>query len=310
MASEEHVRQALKIGEEQATLLMERRAEMLDRRSAAVRTRGPAAMAHVGSPFEGSTGAATAGVLVAEGDSWFDYPFHDVLKNLEDQHAFDVESVAHRGDAIEEMAYGGGQLDELIRLLEKLNRREVKPKAILLSGGGNDLAGDEFAMLLNHALSPIAGLSPAMIDAVIDQRIHTAYTTILSAVTKVCDDTLGHPIPVVVHGYDYPVPDDRGFLGGWSFLPGPWLGPSFREKGFQALNDRKAMMVTLIDRFNDMLQAVVAIPAFAHVHYLDLRNTLSTAPADYEDWWANELHPTKRGFRAVSDRFAVLLGTV
>lgn len=309
MASEEHVREALEIGKEQATRLMQARDEALDRRSAAIRTRGPVAMAHVGSPQMGSTGAPTAGVLVSEGDSWFDYPFHDVLKNLEDYHAFDVESVAHRGDAIEQMAYAGGQLDELIRLLEKLNRREVVPKAVLLSGGGNDLAGDEFAMLINHALSPIAGLSSGMIDAVIDQRIHTAYTTILSAVTKVCDETLGHPIPVVVHGYDYPIPDDRGFLGGWSFLPGPWLGPSFREKGFQLLDDRKAMMVTLIDRFNEMLQNVVGISAFAHVHYLDLRNTLSTA-GDYRDWWANELHPTKRGFRAVSDRFAALLGTV
>ena len=36
----------------------------------------------------------TAGVLVAEGDSWFDYPFTDVLSELEDRHGYDVESVA------------------------------------------------------------------------------------------------------------------------------------------------------------------------------------------------------------------------
>ena len=27
----------------------------------------------------------SAGVLIAEGDSWFDYPFHDVLQMLEDE---------------------------------------------------------------------------------------------------------------------------------------------------------------------------------------------------------------------------------
>jgi hypothetical protein len=69
----------------------------------------------------------TAGVLVAEGDSWFDYPFHDVLKELEDRHGYDVESVAHRGDQIEEMAYGGNQLEELTRRIEKLLRRGVRP---------------------------------------------------------------------------------------------------------------------------------------------------------------------------------------
>src|SRR5262245_4034094 len=44
------------------------------------------------------------GLIVAEGDSWFDYPFHDVLERLEDKFGFRVESVAHKGDTIEEMA--------------------------------------------------------------------------------------------------------------------------------------------------------------------------------------------------------------
>src|ERR1043166_3963120 len=88
----------------------------------------------------------TAGVLVAEGDSWFDYPLHDVLEMLEDDHGYDVESVAHKGDPIEEMAYGGNQLEEFTRRVEKLLRRNVVPRAILLSGGGNDVAGDAFEM--------------------------------------------------------------------------------------------------------------------------------------------------------------------
>src|SRR6185295_11219041 len=45
------------------------------------------------------------GLLVAEGDSWFDYPLHDVLSMLEDEHGFDVESVARKGDTVEDMAY-------------------------------------------------------------------------------------------------------------------------------------------------------------------------------------------------------------
>ena len=34
----------------------------------------------------------TAGFLIAAGDSWFDYPWHDVLRMLEDHHGYDVES--------------------------------------------------------------------------------------------------------------------------------------------------------------------------------------------------------------------------
>jgi hypothetical protein len=99
------------------------------------------------------------------------------------------------------------------------------------------------------------------------------------------------------------VPDGRGFAGGWGPLPGPWLEPGFRDKGFE---DRKAttrMAADLIDRFNDMLATVVATPGFGHVHYLDLRGTLRNDAA-YKTWWANELHPTERGFAAVADRFA------
>jgi hypothetical protein len=207
-------------------------------------------------------GPASAGVLVAEGDSWFDYPLNDVLRLLEDHHGYEVESVAHKGDRVEEMAYGLGQLEEFTRRLEKLLRRNVIPKAVLLSGGGNDVAGPEFGMLINHARSPVAGLNQQILDGVISERIQAAYITILSAITRLCEQRLNLRIPILIHGYDYPVPDGRGFLGGWWFLPGPWLEPGFREKGYDALTMRIALAKQLIDRFNTMLQNVAGLPDF------------------------------------------------
>lgn len=53
---------------------------------------------------------------------------------LEDEHGYDVESVAHKGDRVEDMAYSGGQLEDFARTIEKLLRRSVVPKAILLRG--------------------------------------------------------------------------------------------------------------------------------------------------------------------------------
>src|SRR6266498_1351541 len=47
--------------------------------------------------------AATKGWLIAEGDSWFDYPGTDLLDALQ-QSAYDVESVARAGDRVEMMA--------------------------------------------------------------------------------------------------------------------------------------------------------------------------------------------------------------
>jgi lysophospholipase L1-like esterase len=251
-------------------------------------------------------GLGSAGVLVAEGDSWFDYPLNDILRLLEDHHGYDVESVAHKGDRLEDMAYGPGQLEELARRLEKILRQNIIPKAILLSGGGNDIAGEEFGMLINHALSPVAGLNDQVISGVIDERIKFAYVTILSAITRICEQRLNGPIKILIHGYDYPVPDGRGFLGGWWILPGPWLEPGFRQKGYDDLSVRAALAKRLIDRFNDMLKGIVALPEFAHVQHVDLRNTLSSG-SNYKRDWANELHPTFAGFKRVTDRFAAAI---
>jgi hypothetical protein len=314
MAMDPLTRKALEVGRQEARKVLKRRSAALRRRAAAVRKPRGAQRAMRPTAVDERLrravgGPATAGVLVAEGDSWFDYPFNDILSLLEDQHGYDVESVAHKGDRVEEMAYGGGQLDALTRRLEKLLRQGIIPRAILLSGGGNDVAGDEFGMLLNHAGSAISGLNDQVVTGVIDQRVRLAYVTILNAVTHVCQARLERTVPILVHGYDYPVPDGRGFLGGWWFLPGPWLEPGFREKGFARLPERITLAKQLIDRFNAQLRAVAALSAFPHVTFVDLRGTLSIG-ADYRTWWDNELHPTRLGFERVTQRFADALAAL
>ncbi len=118
---------AMRQGREQAQAVLDERRAIAARRRA---TRG----------FRAAT-RASAGLLLAEGDSWFDYPFFDVIEELEEGFNYSVESVAHKGDTVEEMAYDVNQLDKLARKLEKLGREGKVPRAILLSGGGNDIAG-------------------------------------------------------------------------------------------------------------------------------------------------------------------------
>jgi hypothetical protein len=300
-------RQAVSVGEALAAEVLRFRKQSLRRRVAALQRipqrprEGPAVV----SPrlIRAAGGPGRRGVLVAEGDSWFDYPWHDVLEMLEDEHGWDVESVAHKGDRVEDMAYSGGQLEEFARTIEKLLRQSVIPTSILLSGGGNDVAGAEFGMLINHASSATPGLNADIVRGVIEDRVRNAYVAVIAAVTKLCREQAGNPIPIIIHGYDHPVPDGRGFAGGWGPLPGPWLEPGFRDKGFEDLAETTRISGDLIDRFNRMLRDVAATPGFDHVHYLDLRGTLLSGPG-YKTWWANELHPTKRGFAAVADRFA------
>ena len=115
-------RRATVIGRNQADEVLRFRDSALRRRTAALRRAAPAASAvRVVSPrlIRAAGGPARSGVLVAEGDSWVDYPWHDVLRMLADPHGYDVESVADKGDSIESMAYSG-QLVEFRRLIEQL----------------------------------------------------------------------------------------------------------------------------------------------------------------------------------------------
>lgn len=312
MARDDETTAAAQVGHEQAAAILARRAAIDAARTALLTTLRAAVeirtetidAAGVAAPRPAVT--RTAGVLVAEGDSWFDYPFEDVLKLLDDRYGYEIESVARKGDTIEDMAYRGGQLDDFTRRLRKLLRHGVVPKAVLLSGGGNDVAGDHFAMLLNHAASKLPALNDQVVSGVVDQRIRAAYVTILTSVTDVCVQLIGRAIPILVHGYDYPVPDGRGFLGGWWILPGPWLSPGFRAKGHASLPANTDTMRRLMERFNVMLQGVAGPPQFPHVSYVNLRGTLSTG-AGYDRWWDNELHPTEEGFDLVTQRFVATL---
>jgi hypothetical protein len=122
---------------------------------------------------------------------------------------------------------------------------------------------------------------------------------------------LGRVVPTVIHGYDYPVPDGRGYMGGLWVLPGPWLAPGFRKKGYEdsLLQLRCELMTQLIDRFNSVIQGIAGKPGLGHLHYLDLRGTLpkQTAGGDYKRWWNDELHPTERGFHKIAIRFDRLI---
>jgi hypothetical protein len=315
MSTEESTANALAIGRKKADQILARRRLARARREDALSRHSSRLELRLStSTAEDQVSEAvfqSAGFLVAAGDSWFDYPIWDVLKCLEDNYGYNVESAAQAGDPIEAMAYQGGQLDEFARCLERVLAHGVKPKAILLSGGGDDIAGKEFGMLLNNATSSISGWNPEIVDGVVSERISTAYKSMLTSINVVCEQYMKVTLPIFVHGYDYPVPDGRGFGGGWP-LSGPWLEPGFREKLFTRLERNTDLLRNLINRFNEMLVKLVKEPTFQNLVYVDLRGTLSTdlVNEQYKDWWANELHPTEKGFDAVTAKFAAELNKI
>lgn len=247
-----------------------------------------------------------AGLLIAEGDSWFDYPFYDVLQYLEGVHQFKVESTAHKGDTLESIVYDLGQLSGLALKMSRLAETGKTPVAILLSGGGNDIAGPELTLLLNHARSGLPKLNERIVAGVFEVRLRTSYLTYIQAVTNLSILYYKRAIPVLIHGYDYPIPDGRGYAGGWGFLPGPWFKPYFEQKGYDSVTENAATLKVLVDRFNSIIEAIPKQSGYEHICYVRVKGTLSSQLApqqQYQGDWGNELHPTRAGFRRVAAKF-------
>src|SRR3954468_15040785 len=96
------ISKARALGRTLARQTMEQRALQRRKRRAVKPARGRALRAaQIAIPAETLRALAVpppTGLLIAEGDSWFDYPLHDVLTMLEDEHGFYTESVAHTGN--------------------------------------------------------------------------------------------------------------------------------------------------------------------------------------------------------------------
>lgn len=263
--------------------------------------------------------AAAQKMLLAIGDSWFSYwPKGDVLDVLERKFHYNVDSRARAGTTLAEMIFEAPPGDELPDLDDNTKGEQLKwlttriqgltqsekssLKAILLSGGGNDVVGDK--QTLKSMVHPAAEGHPEpvkedMLQKIVDGRLRELLTVMLSAITTVSVASVGRKVPILIHGYDYPVPDGRGvFLN-------VWLKPGLVELGYNALDDRRKILKTLIDRLNAMQIALLQHPEFQHVLHTNLRGTLSTADADYQEFWQNELHPTiPTGFGLVADKVA------
>jgi hypothetical protein len=271
--------------------------------------RGKALVAQRRGAPRAAAARSFAGYLIAEGDSWFNYPiFDEITEKLEDDHGYRIESAARWGDTADNILYTqGGDGKKLVKVFEKVKSDQHVPRAILLSCGGNDIAGDRFIQLLNHKLSPQPGLNQPIVDAVFT-RLGATVAGVVGLLKQLGTEHFSRDVPVVLHGYGRPVPDGRGFLDS-SWFSGPWLGPAFEEKGYSALADRVQIMAALIDRFNTVMQSIAG--GVPNVALVDARPALSNdlASERYKRDWSNELHPTGDGFGAVARLFDTAIRT-
>ena len=259
--------------------------------------------------------------LLAQGDSWFDYPpGTDLIDCLHSNHGHAITNIAVAGSTLNDEAYGPvprelfglpfgpKQSDDPDRITELVHQiQQVKPQALLLSAGGNDVAGVEFFSFINNSKSGLPDVNTEVLNGVVNGTFQAAYEYLITTALAAAKDA-GITMPIFTHGYDYPWPDGRGVFSFLGWKVGPWFDATFNAKNFPNNNStdlkvRHDIIVKFMDAVNTMLAGIAADAKYAgKVFHADLRGTLQS-PSD----WANELHPGNDGFSALADKIDAAL---
>lgn len=239
--------------------------------------------------------------IIAEGDSWFDYwIWMDVLDCISNRFGWQIsKQYALHGDTLENMLLGtksdrNGDLlpPGIDHALAEL--KEVGARVLLLSGGGNDIAGDELFNYLNHKDS---GSSDLLRVDELDRMVNKSmFKWIESAIEKLDRMNAQHGLraKIFMHGYGWALPTGKG-IGPGNILPGPWLQPSLWRKGIKNFDEGALLVKRLINIYNEMLERVkVTHPLL--FEYIDVRDEIHSTD------WSNELHLTAKGFGKVAKK--------
>jgi len=249
--------------------------------------------------------------FLAIGDSWFEYPLYNEIPTPFQNNAIVAQSqlgsMGNPPPQILNQALHGQPTtailsyenqEKMISVLQDpdqwLNEQTGLPDAILVSGGGDDLVGDQLAIYLDYGGG---GLNLTRFQGILDS-VQASYLDLFAF-----RDIFAKSVPIVGHCYDYAIPNDVHPI----CTESAWLWPSLSFAGYD-YNAGLQIVSQMIDLFQNMLAGLANNPS-NNFSFIDTRNTL-TRDALQPIGWANEIHPWYPGFTALANKFLAGLRTI
>ncbi|MGC4013366.1 MAG: SGNH/GDSL hydrolase family protein [Luteolibacter sp.] len=213
--------------------------------------------------------------IVAEGDSWFEYPFllYDVIDHLMDRPELAIFCCSEAGDTVSNMLPAG-------EFYVPLQREQAK--FFLFSGGGNDLVDGRG---LRRFLKARSGAGSAR------DYFTPEYQTFMDGMKRQYETLFlrvlrQQPgVHIICHGYSDAVPRPTS---------GKWLGKPMTEIGITDFSTQQAIVKAILGDLNHLLSDC-AQKFKPNATYVDLRGIV---PAN---GWHDEFHPTSDWFGKASD---------
>lgn len=230
-------------------------------------------------------------IVLLDGDSWAQHPFVDeIFDHL--ANTFNVHCNSLAGRTMQELHDENCYVDMLRDI--QIRGLDAKLRAILLSGGGNDLFGTQ----MDKIIKPFDSSSPNDPAAHIN---HDTYNNLVSHTVDLYSRVISKirlvnvAVPIILHTYSYLNPWDVR----WSVIPKDlWVGDPMRDKGIHDLPLQIAIVKSMVDDFHHRLQQM--IDAHEQNDGLILVDNRTLLPHD-DAHWSDEIHPSSKGFKKVAD---------
>jgi hypothetical protein len=204
-------------------------------------------------------------VIVAEGDSWFQFPLliQETVDHL--SQFYNVWSLGAAGDTLQNMVYGAG-IGHGAEFLNELRRMRSKVEAFIFSADGNDFLGEDPATKLPMIESLLRTFNGDPSDTLghielveLERRLVELEKGHRLLVALIRAEKGLETLPIVFHGYDYPYP----YPWGQNDRRAPkyadkdqWLGRAFAARQIHDDTLRRNILTHMIDRLYDMLDDV------------------------------------------------------
>ncbi len=230
--------------------------------------------------------------ILTEGDSWFAFPLpsrpnipDNLIRTFAEKAAW-LRLEGNGDEAVEILK--GEQRNRLRRLLAD---DALGFEALLFSGGGNDIVGEDLLPLLKDFVPGADWRS--CID---QERLLLRMGQIEAAYEELVDLRDDHRPGCVIftHAYDLAIPTGKAIR-----LPGvkigPWMQPYLLQRGIDDPAMQRQIIGYMLEQFGELMSKLEK--RHADIVYVRTQRTLD----DTE--WGDELHPTTGGFTKLAKLF-------
>jgi hypothetical protein len=223
-------------------------------------------------------------VIICEGDSWFDHPFlQDIPTQLYSAFRYCVLHSNQPGKLLSESV----SRPEFLTPLNDFRKSQIK--ALLISGGGNDLIDwhkrGAFSSIFKRASSnnPREFIDFAQLKTALQEL-----TGLLGQVRMLLKSAGAAELPVLLHCYDHIRPASYGH----SLFKGSWIQPQL-----EAIGAKPALYSATAEQLRGKWTAAYRDYCTDHGwHFIDVSGVVQDRSYD-------EIHPHSRPFYEMASRF-------